>query len=42
MIECRIPNACDAVGNRDACKTAAIIERLIANTCDAVRDRDAC
>ena len=41
-IERRTPNACDAVGNRDACKAAAMLERIIPNTCDAVWDSDAC
>ena len=42
MIECRIPNARDAVANRDACKLAAILERGTTNASDTVWNRDAC
>ena len=34
------PNACDAVGDRDAREFGAISKRQIPNACDAVGDRD--
>ena len=37
-----ISNACHAVGDCYACKTAAIIERRISNACHALTDCNAC
>ena len=34
MLERPLPNACDAVGDRNACKAAATVERPISNACD--------
>ena len=35
-------NICNAIGNCDTCKAAAIIERIISNACNAVGDCDTC
>ena len=37
-----IPNACDAVTNRDVCETAAKLESTVPNAYDAVGNFDAC
>ena len=34
------PYAHNTIGDRDVCKTSAIIERSTSNTCDAVRNDD--
>lgn len=41
-IERMIPNAGNAVWNRDACKVATAIERIPFNACDTIVERDAC
>ena len=40
--KCPIPNACDAVGDRDAREEFTAAKRPIPNACDAVGDRDVC
>ena len=42
LIERRIADAGDTIGNRDALKTTATIERLFTDGRDTVRDRDVC
>ena len=42
IIERITSNACNAVGNCDACKTVATRECIIFNACNAIGDCDAC
>ena len=41
IIKCTHPNACDAIADCHACKSAAIIKCSFPNACDAVGNRDA-